>query len=108
MGPWRYREPGEAGRPARVSGVQLLASSAVHGVHVWTDLHRREVARPTVLAPGEGPADVHLTGVPWRELPVTKGDSTQAAVLPPWALLVLCATGLLTAEWLLYLRRRTL
>ena len=108
LGPWRYTEPGQAPRPARVSGVQLLASSEVQGVHVWTDPHRREVARPTVLAPGEGPADVTVSGTPWRELPVPTLDPSQKAALPPWSILVLIAGGLLTAEWLLYLRRRTL
>ena len=103
---WTWRAPGQPPRPARTSGSQLLASSEIQGVHVWTATDGKELARPTALPASEDPSLVRVLAPAWRELPrraiaVTQSDR------PLWALLLLGALAVLALEWFTYLRRRT-
>lgn len=103
---WTWQAPGQAPRPARSSGSQLLASSEIQGIHVWSAPDAREIARPTALPPAENPAAMQPMSAAWRDLPQrpivdSSGDR------PVWAFLLLGALALLAVEWLAYLRRRT-
>lgn len=103
---WTWQVPGQPPRPARTSGSQVLASSEVQGVHVWTSADGKEIARPTALPAGEDPAAVRMPTRLWHDLParplaVTEGEQ------PLWAVLLLAALAILAVEWTTYLRRRT-
>ncbi len=104
---WRYREPGVGERQARVSAGQALASSARHGVHVWLDGRGGRVARASEIARSEDPTLVQAAGVrpTTHPHPVIEARTLD---LPRWALWIVAAAMALAAEWLLYLRRRTL
>ncbi len=104
---WHYHEPGVAKRQARVAAGQALASSERHGIHVWTDARGARVARASEIARAEDPALAALTAR--RPTVHPQPVVVQRALdLPRWALWLLAALAALTAEWLLYLRRRTL
>ncbi|MBM4344812.1 MAG: VWA domain-containing protein [Deltaproteobacteria bacterium] len=104
---WRYREPGVAERPARIAAGQALASSERHGIHVWVDGQGVRVARASDLPRSEDPRIAAAPGPRPVQHPAATA-SEHAFDLPRWAAWLLAALVALTAEWLLYLRRRTL
>lgn len=103
---WQYREPGQPARPARQAAGQLLAMSEIHGIHAWQDGRSAVVARPTLLPPSEQPLASGLAGKPPVRHPPAPHQNDPAA-LPRWAWWLLAAAAAIAAEWLLYLRRRT-
>lgn len=105
---WTVQEPGQMPHPARTSGRQLLGQSERQGIHVWRSDGDRVVARATVLAPTENPALVGPPGpaATTHPPPVVLGEANQG--IARWAQGILAVLVLLIAEWLLYLRRRTL
>lgn len=104
---WSLRVPGRAPVPARVSGDQLIASSEVHGIHEWRSEEGMVLARPTRLPPTERPAARTPPGEPWRAPPLVDQARHQPQPPPVWLWLLLAAALLLTLEWALYVRRRT-
>ena len=104
---WLWREPGQAARPARAAGSQLLASSEIQGIHTWTAQDGQVIARATALPPSEQPGDLHARGAAWQPAAPSRGPKTTPD-LPLPARLLLGALAALLLEWLLYLRRRTL
>ncbi len=104
---WRWLAPGAEAVPARVAGDQLVGASEVQGVHVWETAEGQQVARPTRLPDTERPALLSPPAARWSPPPVTAQVTRERPPLPVWSWLLLVALGLLTVEWALYHRRRT-
>lgn len=105
---WQYLEPGRQARAARSSAAQLLASSETHGVQVWRAKEGQFIARATVLPASESLAILSPSGKSYSERPARIGPPPDDAAWPLWARWLIAAAAILTVEWLLYLRRRTL
>ena len=105
-GDWQYLEPGLPPRPARQAAGQVLASSEVHGIHVWRDAKQAQIARPTTLGSVESPSAAAPLGQPVSLHRATTAAPDQSP-LARWAYWLLAVVAAICLEWLLYLRRRT-
>jgi hypothetical protein len=106
-GRWTYLEPGHPPRAARWSAGQLLASSEVHGMHVWRSQEGREEVHPSVLPATERAAVVRAADAPFVPRPRPTALHDHATERPRWVSWLAVAAALIALEWLLYLRRRT-
>lgn len=104
---WRYLEPGRAARPARLSAHQAIAASEVFGFHQWQDGTGIAVVRAARLADAETPQDIQGLGTAFAPRPVPTVQAEDAMQLPRYAVWLLVALLAVGAEWLAYLRRRT-
>ncbi len=103
---WQWQAPGQAPRPARMAADQILTSSEIAGIHVFSNADGQQMARATSLPPTEDPALRKPPGKVWHQGPSHAAELTPARQ-PNWAKLLLLAALLLAVEWWLYLRRRT-